>query len=42
MRQIDEETNLIDDWKPVMEDLKKSKHACLYIRVEHPISFTIL
>ena len=42
MRQIDEETNLIDDWKPVIEDLKKSKHACLYIRVEHPRSFTIL
>ena len=42
MRQIDEETNLIDDWKPVIEDLKKTKHACLYIRVEHPPSFMVL
>ena len=42
IKQINEETNLIDDWKPVIEDLKKTKHACLYIRIEYPRSFMVL
>ena len=39
LRLIDEESNVIDDWGPIKEDLKKSKHACLYIRLEHPRGF---
>lgn len=36
MKMIDEETNMISDWGEIKAELKKSKHACLYVRLEHP------
>ena len=42
MKLIDEETNLIDNWQSVKDDLKKSKHTCLYIRLEHPHSYNVI
>ena len=42
MKLIDEETNLIDDWSKIKEQLKQSKHASLYIRLEHPMEFKIV
>jgi hypothetical protein len=40
----DEETNVIpaNHFDRVKEELKSAKHACLYIRLEHPRNFTIL
>ena len=42
MKLIDEETNLIDDWKPIKVALKESKHACLFIRLESPLEYQII
>lgn len=42
MKMIDEETNMIDDWSVIKAGLKKSEHACLYIRLKHPRTWKIL
>ena len=42
MKLIDEETNFIDDWSKIKEQLKQSKYASLYIRLEHPMEFKIV
>ena len=44
LRMIDEETNLMtsDDLLKIKEQLKSEKHACLYVRLEHPRSFQII
>ena len=41
LRMIDEETNLMtpNDVSKIREQLKSEKHACLYVRPEHPRSF---
>ena len=38
LKTIDEETNLMtsDDLVSVKDQLKREKHACLYVRLEHP------
>ena len=44
LKTIDEETNLMtsDDLVKIKEQLKSEKHACLYVRLEHPRSFQVL
>ena len=44
LKTIDEETNLInsDDLLKIKERLKIKKHACLYVRLEHPRFFQVL
>jgi len=44
LKQIDEETNVMtpDDLASVKEQLKNSKHACLYVRLEYPRTFKVL
>jgi hypothetical protein len=44
MKIIDEETNLMDsrDLAKINEQLKSEKHACLYVRLEHPRTFQVL
>ena len=44
LKMIDEETNLMtsDDLLKIKERLKSEKHACLYVRLEHPRSFQVL
>ena len=42
LKTIDEETNIIDDLEDVNQKLKSSKHACLYIRLEHPREYKVL
>jgi hypothetical protein len=42
LKIVDEETNLIEDWKPIQEQLKQSKHGCLYVRMEHPRSWKVV
>ena len=44
LRLVDEETNLIpkDQLEVVKDQLKREKHACLYVRLEHPRSFQVL
>ena len=44
LKMIDEETNLMtsDDLLKIKEQLKSEKHACLYVRLEHPRSFQVL
>ena len=44
LRMIDEETNLMssEDLSKIKEQLKKEKHACLYVRLEHLRSFQVL
>jgi len=44
LRLVDEETNLIpkDQLEVVKDQLKRKKHACLYVRLEHPRSFRVL
>jgi len=44
LRLVDEETNLIpkDQLEVVKDQLKREKHACLYVRLEHPRSFRVL
>ena len=40
----DEETNVIpqSELDKIKNQLKDSKHACIYIRLEHPRNFKIL
>ena len=44
LKTIDEETNLMtsDDLIKIKEQLKSEKHACLYVRLEHPRTFQVL
>ena len=42
LKIIDEETNIIDDLKIVKKELKSSKYACLYIRLEYPRNYMVL
>ena len=42
LKTIDEETNIIDDLEVVKKELKSSKYACLYIRLEYPRSYKVL
>ena len=44
LKTIDEETNLMnsDDLVSVKDQLKREKHACLYVNLEHPRSFKVL
>ena len=44
LKTIDEETNLMnsDDLLKIKERLKIAKHACLYVRLEHPRFFQVL
>ena len=44
LKTADEETNLMtsDDLAKIKEQLKSEKHACLYVRLEHPRGFEIL
>ncbi|XP_057296946.1 uncharacterized protein LOC130625849 [Hydractinia symbiolongicarpus] len=42
MKMIDEETNLIPDRDDIKANLKKSKHARLMVRLEHPRTWKIL
>ena len=44
LKTVDEETNLMtsDDLTEIKEQLKSKKHACLYVRLEHPRSFQVL
>ena len=44
LKMIDEETNLMtsDDLLKIKERLKSEKHACLYVRLEHPRDFKVL
>ena len=42
LKTIDEETNIIDDLEVVKRELKSSKYACLYIRLEYPRSYKVL
>ena len=44
LKTIDEETNLMnsDDLLKIKERLQIKKHACLYVRLEHPRFFQVL
>ena len=44
LKMVDEETNLMtsDDLVKIKEQLKSEKHACLYVRLEHPRFFQVL
>lgn len=44
LKMIDEETNLMssEDFQSVKGKLKNEKHACLYVRLEHPRSFKVI
>ena len=44
LKLVDEETNLMtsNDLLKIKEQLKSEKHACLYVRLEHPRSFQVL
>ena len=42
LKTIDEETNIIDDLEVVRKELKSSKYASLYIRLEYPRSYKVL
>ena len=44
LKCIDEETNLMtfEDLAKVKDKLKQEKHACLYVRLEHPRTFKVL
>ena len=42
LKTIDEETNIIDDLEVYKKELKSSKYACLYIRLEYPRSYKVL
>ena len=44
LKTIDKETNLMnsDDLLKIKERLKIKKHACLYVRLEHPRFFQVL
>ena len=32
LQKVDEETNLMEDWGSIKDQLKAKKYACLYIR----------
>ena len=44
LKMVDEETNLMssEDLVKIKEQLKREKHACLYVRLEHPRTFKVL
>ena len=44
LKMIDEETNLMssEDLNKVKDKLKREKHACLYVRLDHPRCFKVL
>jgi len=42
LKLVDEETNVIDQLEVVKDQLKRKKHACLYVRLEHLRSFQVL
>ena len=44
LKLVDEETNLMEahDLTEIKEQLKIKKHACLYVRLEHPRFFQVL
>ena len=44
LKMIDEETNLMtfNDLVKIKDQLKSEKHACLYVRLEHPRTFQVL
>ena len=44
LKIIDEETNLMnsEELTKIKEQLKREKHACLYVRLEHPRMFKVL
>ena len=44
LKMIDEETNLLtsEDLNNVKDQLQREKHACLYVRLEHPRTFKVL
>ena len=44
LKIIDEETNLMnsEELAKIKEQLKREKHACLYVRLEHPRMFKVL
>ena len=44
LKLVDEETNLMTsaDVSKIKEQLKSEKHACLYIRLEHPREFKVI
>ena len=44
LKMIDVETNLMtsEDLARIKEQLKRGKHACLYVRLEHPKTFAVL
>lgn len=44
LKMVDEETNLMnsEDLNNVKEQLKREKHACLYVRLKHPRMFKVL
>ena len=44
LKLVDEETNLMtsQDLAKIKEQLKREKHTCLFVRLEHPRTFTVL
>ena len=42
LQKVDEETNLIEDWASIKDQLKAKKYACLYIRLEHPRDYKVI
>ena len=44
LKLMDEDTNLMtsDDLTEIKEQLKSKKHACLYVRLDHPRSFRVI
>ena len=44
LKMIDEETNFMEihDLTKIKEQLKREKHACLFVRLEHPKDFEVL
>ena len=44
LKMIDEETNFMEihDLTKIKEQLKREKHACLFVRLEHPRDFEVL
>ena len=42
LKIVDEETNIIQDLEDVDQQLKSSKYACLYVRLEQPREYKLL
>ena len=42
LQKVDEETNLLEDWGSIKDQLKAKKYACLYIRLEHPRDYKVI